>query len=203
MMLLLPSAARAQHVHVSNFMDQGALGNCMSFDSTGCIQTDVVIFASTTRIKDASSTPTFEPILSVTYAVNNMGDPSGTVLRSGIGATDVFSFTMDDGLQNAHPTATVPVSDDQHGTTIYFYVDLVWTGVGDIDTLRLNEHVVTPAFTVDIFSGSAKARDATASGTVTDGTTNFTPPGSALFGCDVNITCLSTMKIASVAIERD
>jgi hypothetical protein len=71
------------------------------------------------------------------------------------------------------------------------------TGVGDITRQRVKDHTVTPEFTVNL-RAKESFREATAAGTVSDGTTNFTPPGSA-----VVVAGLQIAKQASVTIQPD
>jgi hypothetical protein len=192
--LILPGVAHAQRVEVFKVKDQLADAQFTSLDFTGCIQTDVVVFAGSATIKDTGSPPTIEPLVNVTYAV---GDICNLVLlRSGFGSTNVINFQMDSGLVAAHASATVPVSDDQHGTTINLYVNLDWSGFGDITTLRVKDHFDTPSFSVKM-RAKGNFRDATVSGSVSDGTVNFTPAGSA-----VSAT-LQVVSQASVTIQRD
>jgi hypothetical protein len=49
-----------------------------------------------------------------------------------------------------------------------------WTGSGDIVSVKDHDHLKEPGFKLNArFTGTS--RNATASGTVSDGTTNFTP----------------------------
>jgi hypothetical protein len=192
--LILPTVAHAQRVEVFKLKDQLADAQFTSFDSTGCIRTDVVVFAGSAKIKDTGSPLDVEPMVNVTYAVNDICN--FVVLRSGFGSTNVINFQMDSGLVAAHASATVPVTDDQNGTTIYLYVDLDWSGFGDILTLRVKDFVDTPPFSVKM-RAKGSYRGATVSGSVSDGTTNFTPAGSLLLGE------FQVLSEGSVTIQRD
>jgi hypothetical protein len=195
--LILPRIAHAQRVEVFKAKDQLADAQFTSLDFTGCIQTDVVVFAGSSKIKDTGSPLDVEPMVNVTYAVSDICNL--VLLRSGFGSTSglvVPNFQMDSGLVAAHASATVPVSDDQHGTTIYLYVDLDWSGFGDILNLRVKEFVDTPPFSVKM-RAKGSYRGATISGSVSDGATNFTPDGSAV------LAELQVVSQASVTIQRD
>jgi hypothetical protein len=192
--LILPRVAHAQRVEVFKAKDHLADAQFTSLDFTGCIQTDVVVFAGSSRIKDTGSPPDVEPMVNVTYSVFDICNL--VLLRSGFGSTNVVNFQMDSGLVAAHASATVPATDDQNGTTINLYVNLDWSGVGDILNLRVKEFVDTPPFSVKM-RAKGSFRDATVSGSVSDGTTNFTPAGSA-----VSAT-LQVVSQASVTIQRD
>ena len=125
--LILPRVAHAQRVEVFNAKDRLADAQFTSLDSTGCIQTDVAVFAGSSKIKDTGSPLDVEPMVNVTYAVNDICNQ--VLLRSGFGSTNVTNFQMDSGLVAAHASATVPAGDDQNGTTIYLYVDLRLVGL--------------------------------------------------------------------------
>jgi len=192
--LISPTAAHAQRVEVFKSKDLLADAQFTSFDFTGCIQTDVVVFAGSSKIKDTGSPLDVEPMVNVTYAVTDICNV--VLLRSGFGSTNVINFQMDSGLVAAHASATVPASDDQHGTTIYLYVDLDWSGFGDILNLRMKDFVDTPPFSVKM-RAKGSYRAATISGSVSDGATNFTPDGSAV------LAELQVVSQASVTIQRD
>jgi hypothetical protein len=194
--LILPRVAHAQRVEVFKVKDLLADAQFTSLDFTGCIQTDVVVFAGSAKIKDTGSPLDVEPMVNVTYAVNDICNPFPVLLRSGFGSTNVINFQMDSGLVATHASATVPVSDDQNGTTIYLYVKVDWSGFGDITTLRVKDHFDTPSSSVN-FRAKGSFREATVSGSVSDGTVNFTPAGSA-----VSAT-LQVVSQASVTIQRD
>ena len=192
--LILPRIAHAQRVEVFNAKDRLADAQFTSLDSTGCIRTDVAVFAGSSKFKDTGSPLDVEPMVNVTYAVGDVCNQ--VLLRSGFGSTNVTNFQMDSGLVAAHASATVPATDDQNGTTIYLYVNLDWSGFGDILTLRVKDFVDTPPFSVKM-RAKGSYRGATVSGSVSDGTTNFTPAGSLLLGE------FQVLSEGSVTIQRD
>jgi hypothetical protein len=195
--LILPGVAHAQRVEVFNAKDRLADAQFTSLDSTGCIQTDVAVFAGSSRIKDTGSPLDVEPMVNVTYAVNDICNQ--VLLRSGFGSTNVTNFQMNSGLVAAHASATVPVTDDQNGTTIYLYVKVDWSGFGDITTLRVKDHFDTPSSSVN-FRAKGSFREATVSGSVSDGTTNFTPADATPGWLSAELQVVSQ---ASVTIQRD
>jgi hypothetical protein len=196
---LLGAGAATQAAHANSrvesmrLRDKLADAQFTSRDSTGCIQTDVVVLAYTA--KETGSPAVVEPMVNVTYAVNDICN--ALLLRSGFGSTNVINFRMDGGLGSTHAEATVPVSDDQNGTTINLYVNLDWTGVSDISVLKDKDHTITtPGFIIN-FHLTDSFRDATATGSVSDGTTNFTPPGSTVVEAG-----LQNLKLATVTIQH-
>jgi hypothetical protein len=178
--LPVPSVARAQHVQVRSLGDKVVDAELITYDSTGCIETDVFVVASSQRVTSVGPPAIFGPLVALSYDVSD--NCNGIILRSGDGSTNFgggfIDFFLDSGLTSAHAAATVLVTDDQHGTTFNMYVSLDWTGVGDITMQRVNQHLVTPAFSVDIVNAHGSFRNGIARGTVTDGITNFTPAPS-------------------------
>jgi hypothetical protein len=71
----------------------------------------------------------------------------------------------------------IPVTDSVSGNTFDVSVNLTWASTSAISNQISTFHSHTPGFTT---SGhfNATFREATASGTVSDGTTNFTPSQS-------------------------
>ena len=157
----------------------------------------MVVFAFSAKIKDTGSPLDVEPFVGVIYSVYDICNL--ILLRSGFGSTNVINFQMDSGLVAAHASATVPAGDDQNGTTIYLYVNLDWSGFGDITKLRVKDHFDTPSFSVN-FRAKGSFRDATVSGSVSDGTTNFTPVDATPGWLSATLQVVSQ---ASVTIQRD
>jgi hypothetical protein len=195
--LILPRVAHAQRVEVFNAKDRLADAQFTSLDSTGCIQTDVVVFAGSSKFKDTGSPLDVEPMVNVTYSV--FDNCNLVLLRSGFGSTNVTNFQMDSGLVAAHASATVPAGDDQHGTTINLYVNLDWSGFGDITTLRLKDHFDTASSSVNV-RAKGNFREATVSGSISDGTINFTPADATPGWLSATLQVVSQ---ASVTIQRD
>jgi hypothetical protein len=96
-------------------------------------------------------------------------------------------FQIDDAFSAATLTATVEVSDTISGTSYPEHVSASWTGFGDafsIDERYRDEPV--PGIGLN-FHLNGTARQATAIGTVSDGTTNLTPEPAIVAGHKVGI----------------
>jgi hypothetical protein len=103
---------------------------------------------------------------------------------------------IDNKLTTANLTATVEVFDVVSGASFPVDVNVSWTGVGGTTSTRTHTRQTLPGFKVNE-RFERTFREAIASGTVSDGTTNFTPqpapPGEAL---------LASVKEGEVDITR-
>ncbi len=104
-------------------------------------------------------------------------------------------FQIDGQFTAATLTATIEVSDSTCGTSFPVHVSVSWTGFGDTFSQDDRFHVKTPGSKVN-FHLDGTFRQATASGTVSDGTTDFTPEPALLTGN----TRLGSIKVGEVDI---
>ena len=86
-------------------------------------------------------------------------------------AEDAFQAVK---LDSATLNATIEVFDFVSFTLFPVHVSVNWTGIGATTREKIHSQTSTPG-TLFIFRGDFMMREATASGTVSDGTTNFTP----------------------------
>ena len=94
------------------------------------------------------------------------------------GGTSSPTFQIDKTLLSASLGAIMPVFDNQTGQKLFdVTVNMTWTSTSDIYHQNFTQHYHTQGFTINSHS-NADIRDATASGTVFDGTTNYTPSPS-------------------------
>jgi hypothetical protein len=166
------SAAGAQTRHVS-FKGQFATAVFDTVDSSGCIETFVTIIAEDRRIKQVGP---LEATLRATIDVLQIDRCSGRLLLSAFGLATLKpeQFHIDKQFNAATLTVTIEVTDVVSGNTFPVDVGVSWTGSGDIVRDKNHDHLNEPGFKLNThFTGAS--RNATASGTVSDGTTNFTP----------------------------
>jgi len=172
------AAVRALTTEQSRFQlrDVGAEAEFFSFDPTGCILTDVFIFAAGRRQKAAAGKPTEVP-LAVVLAFQ-VDVCSNTVLR------DVFGETLDATLEadrsklgEARLQATVTGTDFVTTQEVQMEVDIAWTGVGELTFQSLQNRVRQPGF---LSRSSIKGvfRDAIAAGTISLAGENLAPESS-------------------------
>ena len=196
MVLVLALTTFMQHSSASaastfKFRDEGAFAFFSSVD--GCILTDVSIFASDSN----SQTPPGpgSPSSGTGLFISQYNLCTGEQLLGAEGFAPLADpdFQISGRFESATLSATVSVFDYVSGNTFDVFVDLTWTGVGSLsrEGFKFRSHL--PGCKVHTrFRGTF--RSAEVSGTVSDGTTNFTlEPGSGAIsltkGGDVVIGC--------------
>lgn len=177
---LAPSAASASSGNntISNL--KGPLVNAAFSwtDPSGCVQTNVFVNAND-QIAQVSPEPGSQGYAAVSISQQN--DCTGTALLSDFGEKTTLQageLVISNQLDQATLTTTIQVADSVSGASFPVTVDLTWTGTSAI----YRNH----SFSNDLLGGRCRVvnhwkgtgRDAVASGSVSDGTTNFTPPGS-------------------------
>jgi hypothetical protein len=165
-------AAGAQTRHFS-FKGQFATAVFQTVDSSGCIKTFVTVIAEDHRIKQAGPP---EATLRATIELLQLDSCSGKLLLSALGVATLTpdQFQIDTQFNAATLNATIEVTDFVSGNTFPVDVSVSWTGSGDIVREKDHVHLKEPGFKLNARS-IGTSRNAIASGTVSDGTTNFTP----------------------------
>jgi hypothetical protein len=193
MVLALPArAAGAQTLHVK-FQGQTAQAE---FSSTqGCLQTVVYVLATDGRVKTDPGGP--EAASGAESYIFQSDTCTQTQLLSAYGFAVLApsEFQIDQQLTAATLTATIKVIDVVSGTSIPVAVSVRWTGFGDTFSQDNRFHLKEPGLKVN-FHLDGTFRQATASGTVSDGTTNLTPEPALLSGN----TRLGSIKVGEVDI---
>ena len=150
-----------------------AFATFQSTDSTGCIVTQVFIGDSLETVHDPPGGPQYVPVLTVEVDQFNLCNQ--TALLSGQGITNTFTSSIANNLSSASLSATVGLFDFISGNNLNNVTfNLNWTGTGDVQHGSSVVHFNADGTTVIAHSIGA-FRSGQASGTVSDGTTNYTP----------------------------
>jgi len=144
------------------------------FDESCCVGTFVGVFANKGKNQSPpgpGSSSAFADMYIDQYDFCNeislMSAFGGTSLGNG-------AFQINRDLNSAALNATIPVYDYVSGTGFDVNVNLVWTGIGALSRGTFHSHSKSPGCVInDRFSGSSRFAQAT--GSVSDGVTNFTP----------------------------
>jgi hypothetical protein len=123
-----------------------------------------------------TGTGPLEKASTATIAVSQFDDCTQTllVLGEGFAVLAPGQFQIDSQLTTASLTATIEIADAVSGASIPLDLSVHWTGVGDTFSSKDRFHQTFPGIKiVKRFDGTGRL--AAASGTVSDGTTNFTP----------------------------
>lgn len=173
-LLALAFAAGVPTAHAASpttfeFKSQG-LSATASFDNLspdGCIDTfaDVDASQSTAHNQTFSSAFVFIGVANVC---------TNTPLLEASGFTTTADFQIDPKLLSASLNTTISVTDALTNNTFNVSVSMAWTSTSAIAHEDQTFHLHTKAFTENSHFNAA-FRDANASGTVSDGTTNYTP----------------------------
>ena len=170
-------AAGASTLHFS-FKGQFAEAVFDSVDPSGCIETFVFVEGVNGTVKETGH-PAVSSMAVITIDQFDFCTGTETLFADGQATLAAGEFQIDKMLTTATLNATIEVFDFDSGTSFPVDISVSWTGVGATTTQKDHFQIKGPGFTVNSrFMGTF--RDATASGTVSDGTTNFTPE-SAVF----------------------
>lgn len=188
-----PAQAASETLHFS-FKGQFAEAFFSSTDPSGCVATLVFVNAADGRVKTMPSGPEVQSEASM--FVSRIDQCTGTQLIEAEGFAELTPEEFQaDRLHAATLGTTIELFDFLSATSFPVEVNIAWTGTGASVTERNHSHFSAPGFKVNArFSGTV--REATATGPVTDGTTNFTPEPAVS-------AHLSSVKLGEVEITHE
>ncbi|HET9252088.1 MAG TPA: hypothetical protein VFP58_08235 [Candidatus Eisenbacteria bacterium] len=167
-LVFLPDVAMA--VEVAHFKLKESSALAIYHEATGCVTTDVFVFASSSATHKDGSVPT--RLASV--VITRVDTCQGETKMAATGDAEVIDFQVDPNLQTATLHAVIPVYDFEEDRFFDALVDLSWTSIGEPVVDATTNVIQDPAFTIRTqFQG--KLRPAQATGSVREGATNFTP----------------------------
>src|SRR5215469_316735 len=137
----------------------------------GCIDTSVFVDASQNTVNK-------QPFSLADVFVGQFNSCTQTQLLAAFGSTSSPTFQIAKDLTSASLNATISVFDSVSGNTFNVSVSMTWTSTSAIAHENQTFHFHSKASTEN-FHANADFRIANASGTVSDGTTNFTPSPSS------------------------
>jgi hypothetical protein len=174
--LVLPGIAQAGEIVVFRFDGLAATAFFSSTDPSGCILSEVFLGAQDESQQvppGPASTSRFA------YTVISVYDfCTSTSLLDAAGLTSLADaeFQVAKTLESATLNTTIPVFVYGTGSTVDVGVAMTWTSTGEVS--RLNDHNHVHFESPEVIANShilGVFRPTVASGTVTDGLTNFTP----------------------------
>lgn len=143
----------------------------------GCVETNVFVSATEGNFQSSPGRPS--PVSDLFLFISQYDFCTDTLLLS----ADAFAVLSDEEFEVARKLAsatlitTVTAFEHVSETPFDVSVDLTWTAVGPLSRQNNKSHFSTPGCKIlSRFKGSS--RFAEASGSVSDGTTNFTPEPS-------------------------
>jgi hypothetical protein len=102
-------------------------------------------------------------------------------------------FEVSKKLESARLITTIEVSDSVSGSSFDVSIDVTWTATGQPVKQKLFVQTRSADF-FQIFKSSGTFADASASGTVSDGTTNFIQTADFVFAAIVDVTTGQVFK---------
>lgn len=140
--------------------------------SDGCLYTDTYLFAGAGKLQNPPGAPEANNWANV--SVYRYDSCTGTWLTGASGSVAInnATFQIDQQLNAAHLQTTVPMYDWMTGASFNLAVDLTWAGNGDLTRSKSQNQYQSPGCKFKSqFNGSF--RSAVASGTISDGATNY------------------------------
>jgi hypothetical protein len=171
---LSPQAASASNSTVWMFRDKSVFASFSDIDESGCVYTDVFVYASTQMTHEPPGTGTWTPTVGITLQQDNIC--THTIFNGyGSAPLDKAELQFQGNLDSATLTKTVSIINWWTGETAFDVdIDLTWTATSAIKSESIHREVRSENYhlTENVVRS---VRFATASGTISNGTTNFTP----------------------------
>ncbi len=188
-------AGFSQHSTASaatNFKFKGNSADAFFSSFDGCVLTEVSIFASEGVFKSGPGRGTESSATSLFISQFDFCADAQVLAAEGFADLSPSDFEVANKLSSATLDATVNVFDFVSGSSFDVDVNLTWTATGGLSRQNVNNHFTSPGCKVHSrFRGTS--REATVSGSISDGSTNFTPE-EGLFGL------ISAVKTGDVVI---
>ena len=173
-----------QHSSVSAneiFKFRGESVNAFFTNTDGCIETSV--FVAATKGDSQSPPGPGSPVSQVVIFISqfDLCTSERLVSAEGVSTVPEADFQVANKLEQATLNTTVTVTDfaSNPPATFDVFIDLTWTGIGPLSRQNNNSHFITPPDCVIHNRFQGTLRTAEASGSVSDGTMNYTPQPSA------------------------
>lgn len=170
--LVLPTPALA--ANVSKFSGDSADAYFSTLDETGCIYTDVSIFANSSKNQNPPGAPDAQASVSLWIAQYDACTATQLLGASGFAPLDGQSFQIDRQLNGATLNRTVTVSDYVTGATFAVAVAMTWSDAGPVAKGSWSSHYQTGKCKTH-YRSVGTWRAAQASGTVIAGAINYAP----------------------------
>jgi hypothetical protein len=189
-----PTTAHAVGTRV--FRSNGPTAIATFFDISDCLYSETAIMVSESRDRNEPGPAKLSSFAAV--SVFQFDICTDTLLYYAYGDTSPLSpeeFQISHNLASATLNTTISVFDEASGQTLDLAIDMTWTATSPVMRDQVTEHLHTPHCLVHSHH-QRKSRLAEAVGTVTYGSTNFTPEpavdailvwlknGTVIVGCD-------------------
>jgi hypothetical protein len=174
--LTQPSNARAGGGLALSFRGPSAIASF--YNVSGCTVTEAFVIASQFKQRDAHGPAASTSFASVT--VSQFDLCADTLVLYAYGTASPLApgeLQISKKLDTARLVTTVPVFDEISGATFDISVNLSWKATGPLSRQQTTTHFHAPGCISNSHMQS-RSRPAEASGTISDGVTNFSPETS-------------------------
>ena len=171
-----PSGASAA-AEVFHFKGRSATAFFNNTDASGCFATSATVGAGEELQHRPPGKGSPYGVAFALVSLFNICTDTRVVNAYGTVPLSQSALKIAGNLDGAHLTATVPVFDNISGTWFDVDIDLTWTATDELRLEKLHDAVNTDGCHFNAHSHTASRR-AQASGTVSNGTINFTPEPS-------------------------
>jgi hypothetical protein len=176
-MLALALATFSQHSSASagdNLKFSGNFADAGFSMVDGCVVTNVGVFANKGKFQSPPGPGSSGAFADMYIDQYDICTGAQYILAFGGTPLSNDAFQIDRGLNSAVLNATILVFDNVSGAEISVSVNLEWVGIGPLSRGTFHSHSKSPGCVInERFSGSSRFAEAT--GSVSDGVTNFTP----------------------------
>ena len=162
---------------VYKFKGNSASAYFSSTDPSGCIVTGGTVFVFETISHSPHGPGSSETDVLIDFFKYDQCTDTSLMSASNSAPAEIIEFDVAGNLDSVSLLATVPMFDNVTNTAFNLMVDLTWTGTSSIGHQNSQYKVKFQGCHYNLKNNSA-FRYAEASGTVSDGTTNFTPSPS-------------------------
>jgi hypothetical protein len=181
-MLALVLAMFSQSSNVSaadvyKFKGYSAAAFFSDTDPSGCIVTGGSVFVFENISHSPPGQGSYSAYVLIDLFQQDICTDTSLMSASNIAPAEITEFNVAGNLETATVVATVPMFDYVSNTAFDLTVDLTWTGTSPLGHQSTQYKVNFEGCHTNLKNNSA-FRYAEASGTVSDGTTNFTPSPS-------------------------
>jgi hypothetical protein len=180
------TAPNARYVGISVFHVKGKTvqAGFDSYDASGCVETSAYVVGDLGL--SGSDAAAYVSVSRYDYC-------TGAYLYAD-GSTTQINLQVDNKLDASSLTATIPVYDYYNDVSFNLAVNLAWTATGPASTYSDHSTFRGPGYkNVSSFRGTFRPAEAT--GSISDGTTNFAP--NASYWAEID-----KIKSGSVSISR-
>jgi hypothetical protein len=177
--ILAPAAvadAASAKVSVANLRGPLVNATFSVTDPSGCIETDTFVSANLPSYQQLPGRPVTTGVASV--SIFEYDACTDTTILDAVGLTEALpagALQVSKQLDRASLTMTLPMMDIDTNATFDIAVNVAWVGTSAIrrDDENSNDFYGGGCHVLDRWKGSGRTADA--SGTVSDGATNYTP----------------------------